>query len=129
MIVLDTDHCVAFLRGRLDITLKASPDVSLAIAATTVGELIHGAHKSAQPERNLRQIAQLLTLFDVLPFDAAAARYFGQHKALLERRGQRLSDLDLQVAAIALANDASLATHNQAHFRHIPDLRLEDWLA
>lgn len=33
------------------------------------------------------------------------------------------------IAAVALANDAVLVTHNIKHFEYIEDLRLEDWLA
>lgn len=36
---------------------------------------------------------------------------------------------DLQIAAIALANDLTLVTHNTREFARVPDLRLEDWEA
>jgi tRNA(fMet)-specific endonuclease VapC len=37
--------------------------------------------------------------------------------------------MDALIAAIALANNAVLVTHNVKHFEHIEGLRLEDWLA
>jgi predicted nucleic acid-binding protein len=43
-----------------------------------------------------------------------------------------MSDLDLQIASIALEQDAALVTHNQKHFSRMTDLAglvLEDWLA
>lgn len=34
---------------------------------------------------------------------------------------------DLQIAAIALANDSTLMTHNVGEFGRVEGLRLEDW--
>jgi tRNA(fMet)-specific endonuclease VapC len=128
MKLLDTDHWVALLRGRLSLEGKVSPDESLAITAISVAELTHGASKSARVEENLAQLDILLATLIILPFDEAAARHFGALKATLERSGNRLADLDLQIASIALANDLSLITHNTRHFARIPGLQLDDWL-
>ena len=34
---------------------------------------------------------------------------------------------DLMIAAIALANELVLVTHNVAEFGRVPELRIEDW--
>ena len=128
MKLLDTDHWVALLRGRLSLEGKVSPDESLAITAISVAELTHGASKSARVEENLARLDILLATLIILPFDEAAARHFGALKAALEQSGNRLADLDLQIASIALANDLSLITHNTRHFARIPGLQLDDWL-
>ena len=57
--------------------------------------------------------------------DAAAA--FGCEKARLQDIGQKLDDMDLAIASIALSLDARLATHNVRHFERIAGLRVEDW--
>jgi predicted nucleic acid-binding protein len=36
---------------------------------------------------------------------------------------------DLMIASVALVHDLTLVTHNTKDFRHIPGLRLEDWIA
>lgn len=64
-----------------------------------------------------------------VPFDIAAARHFGTVRASLSRQGQMIGPYDLQIAAIALANDLTLVTHNTREFARVPDLRLEDWEA
>lgn len=34
---------------------------------------------------------------------------------------------DLMIAAIALAHDLTLVTHNGDEFRRVPNLKVEDW--
>lgn len=129
MIVLDSDHCIELLRGRLDVRGRVAADELLAVTSISVGELVHGARRSAQPERNLARVEVLLAAVEVLPFGEAAARRFGLLKAELERSGSRLADLDLQIAAICLESGTALATHNLRHFGRIEGLALIDWLA
>lgn len=61
-------------------------------------------------------------------FDARAAYVCGALKAELESAGTPLCLADLQIAAIALANDFTLITGNTRHFSPIKDLQLENWL-
>ena len=126
---MDSDHCVALLRGRLDLRGRLAPDEELAVTAISVGELVHGLHKSSQVEENLARLSVLLAAVSVLPYDERAANRFGRLKAELERTGDTPGDLDLQIASIALDRGAPLLTHNQRHFRRVPGLALEDWLS
>jgi len=126
--ILDSDHCVALLRGRLDLRDHITPDEELAVTAISVGELTHGAHKSARALENLARLDVLLAAVTILPYDEGAARRFGLLRAELERTGKRLNDLDLRIASIALAHGIPLVTHNRHHFERIPGLAIEDWL-
>ncbi len=38
-----------------------------------------------------------------------------------------IEDMDILIAATAIARDSILATNNERHFGRIPDLRLENW--
>ena len=60
-------------------------------------------------------------------FDGKAARIFGDIRADLARKGTPIGPYDLQIAAIALANDCILITHNTGEFSRIAGLKLEDW--
>ncbi|NJM40776.1 MAG: type II toxin-antitoxin system VapC family toxin [Anaerolineae bacterium] len=93
-----------------------------------MGELAHGAHRSARVAENLELAEGMLSTITLLPFDDASARIFGEIKAKLELAGQVIEDLDLQIASIALRHNALLVTHNQRHFKRVPNLQLEDWL-
>jgi tRNA(fMet)-specific endonuclease VapC len=128
MKVLDSDHCVALLRGHLDLRERVAPAEELGVTAVSVGELTHGAFKSSRVTENLARLDVLLAAVTILPYDEQAARRFGHIKADLERAGKRLSDLDLQIAATALQHDVPLVTHNRRHFDRVPGLVIEDWL-
>ncbi len=128
MKILDSDHCIAILRGKLDLQTWVSPTDLLAVTTISVGELTHGAHKSAATAKNLARVDLLLSALQILPFDAVAARRFGWLKADLEAKGMGLATADLQIASIALAQQIPVVTHNQKHFNRVPGLKLEDWL-
>lgn len=128
MKILDSDHCIAILRERINLQNRLLSTEELAITSISIGELTHGAYKSTNPARNLARLDVLLAALTPLPFDHQAAHRFGQLKAELERKGLRLDDLDLQIASVALQYDAPLVSHNYSHFSRIPHLLLEDWL-
>lgn len=128
MKILDTDHCVAVLRARLELDRVASADPALATTVITVAELVHGALRSRRPVETLAATNALLTKLAVLPLSEQAARIFGRLRAELESKGRRLDHLDLQIASIALAAEAPLVTHNREHFERVQGLVIEDWL-
>jgi tRNA(fMet)-specific endonuclease VapC len=62
-------------------------------------------------------------------WDEAAARTFGEVKALLEHRGEIIEDMDIAIASVALVLGARLATRNVRHFSRVTGLDVEDWSA
>jgi len=62
-----------------------------------------------------------------LPFDDAAAEHFARVRRHLETLGSVIGPYDLQIAAVALANECTLVTGNTQEFSRIPGLLLEDW--
>lgn len=129
MKILDTDHCVAVLRGRLRLGQRAASDEVLATTVITVAELVHGAHRSERPTESLSRVNALLARLTVLPMTEKTARLFGRLRAEFEASGKRLDDLDLEIASIALVQQVPLLTHNRKHFERIDGLVIEDWLA
>lgn len=128
MFVLDTDHCVALLRGQLDLAGRLHPRERVAVTAITVGELVYGAGRSRRPEANLAAVHRMLQWARVLPLDRRAAEQFAQLKLSLETQGHPIGDFDLLIASIALVRRATLVTHNARHCARIPGLELADWL-
>ncbi len=99
------------------------------ISTITVGEIIYGAFKSRDPAYHMEQLKKvLLPLVNVLSFGSGAAFYYGKIRAELEKQGEIISSMDLQVASIAIANDLKLITGNTRHFKRIKILQIEDWI-
>jgi tRNA(fMet)-specific endonuclease VapC len=128
MRVLDTDHCIAILRQKLDLSAHVAADEELFVTSISVAELTHGADRSLHREDNLTRLEVLFAALVVLPFDEMAGRRFGHLKAELEERGEPLDDLDLQIASIALEHNLPLATNNTRHFQRVKNLELENWI-
>jgi tRNA(fMet)-specific endonuclease VapC len=126
--VLDTDHCIAILRGKLDVSVHISPTANLYVTAITVSELVYGAHKSDRASAHLAQVDLLLDAVTVLPFDEQSARRFGELKDALRRMGSPIAEPDLQIASIALHHMLPLVSHNQRHFARVQGLKLLDWM-
>ena len=83
--------------------------------------------RSARPDKNRAEVDQFAAPFGCLSFDQIAADVFAGIRHHLETQGHPIGPYDLQIAAIALANNCTLVTHNLAEFRRVPGLRLEDW--
>ncbi len=77
-----------------------------------------------EPYARLLACIETLNHFAVLPFDREAALTF--HR--LQKEHPRTGTMDLKIAAICLAHDATLLTRNLSDFQHIPGLRVENWL-
>lgn len=67
-------------------------------------------------------------LSDIL-FDDLAATSFGVIRAQLDVLGTPIGAYDLQIAAIALAHNLTLVTHNSREFSRVEGLQLEAWEA
>jgi tRNA(fMet)-specific endonuclease VapC len=128
--LLDTNVCIIYLKGR-NLNLKqrfdALPIEEIAVCSVVKAELFYGAMKSANPERNFALQQAFLDQFVSLSFDDLAATMFGAVRAQLETRGTPIGAYDLQIAAIALANNLILVTHNTREFGRVDGLQIEDW--
>jgi tRNA(fMet)-specific endonuclease VapC len=73
------------------------------------------------------EMTQLLLRVDVLPWDEAVARCYGLLCSSLEARGVNLSDLDMMIAAHAVAVDAVLVSRDEAFAQVSEPLKLDAW--
>ncbi|HEY7439529.1 MAG TPA: type II toxin-antitoxin system VapC family toxin [Acidimicrobiia bacterium] len=104
----------------------ALPD-EVAISAVTLAELAAGPHvadTAAEAARRQARLQQVEATFEPLPFDARAARSFGQVVAAVVDRGRspRRRVADLLIAATAHANDLPLYTRNPDDFAGLDEL-------
>jgi predicted nucleic acid-binding protein len=134
MYLLDTDVLSNLLRRTPSTALLAklasvAPEEQFT-SSITLGELVYGAHRLQHGASALLQRLEetLPPNLPVLPFDADAARRYGEVRAELERRGSPIGDADLRIASIALDRDLTVVTANVRHFERVPDLAVENWL-
>lgn len=73
-------------------------------------------------------LAELVELFEVEDYPAAAARDYGEIRTALERAGRRIGPYDLLIAAHARHLRAVLVTNNEREFRRVPGLAVQNWL-
>lgn len=128
--MLDTNVVSHIMQGR-DAALLARlvqvPVGQVVISSVTLAELEYGLNRKGHPERLKNAMTQVLLRMDVLPWDEAVARCYGGFCSTLEAQGINLSDLDMMIAAHAVAVDATLVSRDKA-FSKVPDrLRLEVW--
>jgi tRNA(fMet)-specific endonuclease VapC len=130
--LLDTNVCVLYLRQRdpgLIQRIKMHRPDEIRLCSVVVAELDFGADRSPPQYQtaNLALLANFLPLFVSVPFTDAAAELFGRIRADVTARGVTLGPYDLQIAAIAKAENLILITHNTRKFGRVPGLQLEDW--
>lgn len=128
--LLDTNAWVNYLRGKspsIAAHLAVRPREEILFCAVVLGELLHGARRSAKPEQNLKAVQALAAPFVCLPFDAAAAARFAEIRQSLDLAGTPIGPYDLLIAAIALEQGCTVVTHNVTEFRRVPGLLVEDW--
>ena len=128
--LLDTNICIGILTGRspkaIDKLHQLAP-TEVRICSVVRAELQFGARNSSRVEANLSLLETFLSPFTSVAFDDGAANYYGRIRADLHRAGKLIGPNDLLIAAMALANDLVLVTHNMKEFGRIPGLRWEDW--
>ena len=89
--------------------------------------VVYGARTSQNPQRSLQKQQIFVNRFVSLPFDDQAAEEYSHIRAELEQAGTPIGPNDLMIAAIALANNVTLITHNTQEFERITGLQIEDW--
>ena len=104
----------------------ALPEES-SVCAITLAELAAGPHlasTAAEGARRQARLQQVEATFEPLPFDAAAARSYGQIVAAVADSGRshRRRIADLLIAATTHANGIALYTRNPDDFAGIEDL-------
>jgi predicted nucleic acid-binding protein len=130
MFLLDTDTVIYALKGQAQVmeNLRDHLHDPLYLSAITMMELYYGAYKSQNIDANLAKLKTIESSFALLPPGPETVETFGRMKAALELLGLRLADLDLIIAATALARNLTLVTNNQKHFGRIPGLKLTNWI-
>lgn len=128
--LLDTNivgHVIRAKDAGLLARLAQTPMGRIAISSVTLGELEYGWRRAGRPQGLRRRIDAFVQRVDVLVWNDDVARCYGDVRAAWESKGVSLADLDMMIAAHAVATDCILVSRDKA-FGHVPDrLTLEVW--
>ena len=128
--MLDTNICGYLLRSR-PASVKERFDEAgpgaLAVSTVVLAELLYGAARHARAAAIRREIADLTSRLDVVPWDEEAADHYGDIRATLERNGTPLGAMDMMIAAHARSLGATLVSNDVRHFDRVEGLLTANW--
>lgn len=137
MIIVDTNVLFALMRDEPDSAvvtwLDAQPAESIWTTAITVFEvrtgleLLEPSRRRDRLESAFEQVLKVDLDNRVLAFDTEAADAAGVLVAATQRAGRSLEFRDSQIAGIALARKATLATRNVRHFKDLGARVVDPW--
>lgn len=129
MWVLDTNTLIYFFKGEGNIAeaLFRHAPKDIGLPAIVLYELQVGIAKSSSPKKRTEQLAELISVIQVLPFHKQEAKAAADIRAKLEKQGTPIGPYDILIAGTALAHGATLVSRNTKEFRRIKALRVEDW--
>jgi len=138
MIILDTNVLSALMHlppdGNVLTWLDRQPRASIWTTSITIFEIKFGLELMPAGKRRsalLHSLDALLEKIDgrIVPFDSPAAEQTASLMASRRTKGRPMDLRDTMIAGIVLAQHASLATRNTAHFADIAAAVVNPWAA
>lgn len=127
--LLDTNICIFFLRGKLNLDeiIYRKGVKNCFISEVTVFELRYGAENGANPRKSHEAVDKFIKGLSIIPIIGAVKKY-AEIKVALRKNGTPVHDeFDLIIGATAVANKLVLVTDNIKDFRDIKGLKMENW--
>lgn len=129
MICLDSTFIIDYLRGERKTIEKALEfaDQQKCTTAINVFEVLNGILlKKTGKHEELEALSGFLTTLEVLDFNADASFAASHIYAQLTKKGEKVNELDCQIAGAALANHCKrVITRNSRHFGRMPGIEVE----
>jgi tRNA(fMet)-specific endonuclease VapC len=131
--MLDTDTVSYALRdyGGVHVLrkLRALKPGEACVSAMTRAELLYGLKGLPAQHRLHVGVKKFLDSVDVLAWQPNAAEFYADIRHELTRSGTPIGEMDMLIAAHAIAADAVLVTNNTRHFKRIKlPLMMANWM-
>jgi tRNA(fMet)-specific endonuclease VapC len=127
--LLDTNIASYVIKGNVPHVrdhLQRVPIAEIGISVVTEAELRFGLEHRPNASRLELAVEEFLLRVEILPWDSAAALHYAKLRSALEDSGTPMGNLDMMIAAQALAAGAILVTHDRV-FQRVKQLKVEDW--
>ena len=113
--------------GNVSQNLLAKSPRDIAIPSIVLFELEVGIAKSRSPKKRIKQLHEIISVVNVIGFGEEEAKTSAAIRAKLEKVGTPIGSYDVLIAGTALAQHATLVSHNLAEFDRVEKLKVEDW--
>jgi tRNA(fMet)-specific endonuclease VapC len=127
--LLDTNTVSYVIKGnipRVRERLLKVPIAEVGISVVTEAELRFGVARRPEAANLKVAVEEFLLRVEVLPWTSEAAKHYAKARAEMERKGVPVGNLDMMIAAQALAADAVLVTSDRV-FQRVKGLKTEEW--
>ena len=130
--VLDTNAVSALMRGDSAFIerLQRVSRNDVGLPQPVLAEIVYGIERLPSSRRKdslLKRLEWICEELPRLPWTDDVSERFGSIKASLEKKGKGIEDLDIAIAAHALAIQGVLVSASTAQMTRVPDLTVEDW--
>lgn len=127
--LLDTNICVFFLRGRLNLDeiIKEKGRENCFISEITVIELRYGAENSDNPSKSHKSVDAFVSGLSIIPI-FGSIKLYAKEKVRLKKIGKPMHDeFDLLIGVTAIENELTLVTDNIKDFEKLDKIKIENW--
>ena len=127
--LIDTNILIYRLKnlGNVNANFLKYKDNKMSVSVISYGELVYGANKSKSVAKNKATVQEIKSIFPMIDITPNVMDIFGAIKVDTQKIGKPVDDMDLLIAATAIAHNMILVTHNIKHFENIPKLQVVDW--
>jgi tRNA(fMet)-specific endonuclease VapC len=133
MYFLDTNICSFYLNRKsryhdqVVTRMKEYAEKGVRLPIIVKAEMLFGLEKNGRKPENCVICERFLADQTIINLDDQALDHYAHIRTALERAGKIIGGNDLFIAAIVLAHNGILVTHNTEEFSRIEGLKLEDW--
>lgn len=128
--LLDTNICIYLIKRQypeiLSKLLRVGFD-KIGISTITLAELEYGVANSNRSFEAQTALLEFILPFEIFDFNYNSASFYGKIRKELKDKGQPISDMDMLIASIAMANELIVVTNNEKEFKRISELKIENW--
>jgi tRNA(fMet)-specific endonuclease VapC len=131
--LLDTNMMIHLFQAKEPLNSnvqKRNPD-QMAVSGFTEAEILFGVENSDLKNREQNRIARAIAMsaFTRIYHDESVSEAYGKIKTHLLKNKIYTpnNEIDIFIAATAVAKDLTLITNNTKDFDQIPNLKIQDW--
>jgi tRNA(fMet)-specific endonuclease VapC len=124
--LLDTNIVIALFAEDTNVISQLVKGREIFIPSIVIGELYYGAEKSSKADENINRINEFASHNVILNCSKETAKYYGEIKNDLQKKGRPMPENDIWISAIAIQYELTLVSRDR-HFKEVTDLKTEKW--